>query len=679
MEAQLISNPEELRANVENSALNVGSNFLDKAKQVSRIIKNEIENLELDVKNNIVKDKKFKNQFVLHLKKRITREVYGGTPPEIIYNVLHLKRGGRIRTNSPIVKYDTLFNTMTNNLNTLEKMNEIRQKTDYFYTNSENQINKQDLGEKVNKRLGLKKDKGEKEHEGEKEKEKESSVLGSLKEYRRKLIQYVTDANYVGSGTPLLNYIERGIEPNSDLDMIAFEHDIKYTLATSDEEINKADKIFIKRLNNQFHNKPSISGMLAGTAINVKAFIDKILPTERLFYNKEENKRRPEYVKEFLREIDKRLSKKETLNTDTFRNVVTDDLVSEFTQKRREIEGPEEEDDEEEDDEDEDELDEEINKILQEDLEEVDDEEINELIKELGLDPQLITEGDDEDDEDDESASFQGATGPRGALEQPPLGSLPTFTPTLAGDPVSLPSRAGPTSQPAAPKTTLRVQPHATMNPKERARQNMIQREQYLFQADEEGQNVAPPVPNTYARPGFPTQWLDIEKFKNYQTAEYKKEQDEIWIRNNQTPFQYGAGTVDNSVKDIKNVSERLAAIEDYIRYELATNQFPEDESRTGYYFGQPQKRLGRIPTSHHERWDAYVKMNKDMSKYTHTQRVNEPTRNKLINRNVNYELTQIKPGQQVLYDELELEEPHKFDIKNNKDLQYYIRKYRKR
>lgn len=664
MEAQLISNPEELRANVGNSALNVGSNFLDKAKKVSRIIKNEIENLDLKVKNNIVKDKKFKNQFVLHLKRRIATDVYGGTPPKIIYNVLHLKRGGRIRTNSPIVKYDTLFNTMTNNLNTLEKMNEIQQKTDYFYTNSENQINKQDLGEKVIKRLGLKKDKGEKEDEGEKEKEKESSVLGSLNEYRRKLIQYVTDANYVGSGTPLLNYIERGIEPNSDLDMIAFEHDIKYTLATSDEEINKADKIFIKRLNNQFHNKPSISGLLAGTAINVKAFIDKILPTERLFYNKEENQRRPEYVKEFLREIDKRLSKEETLNTDTFRNVVTDDLVSEFTQKRREIEGPEE-DDEEDDDEEEDELDEEINKILQEDLEEVDDEEINELIKELGLDPQLITEGDDEDDEDDE--------------EQPPLGSLPTFTPTLAGDPVSLPSRAQP-AQPAQPaQSSLVSQLHPIINPKERTRQKMIQREQFLFQADEEGQNVAPPIPNTYARPGFPTQWLEIEKFKNYQTEEYKKEQDEIWVRNNQRPFQYGSGTVDNSVKDVKNVSERLTAIEDYIRYELATKQFPEDESRTGYYFGQPQKRLGRIPTSHNERWDAYVKMNKDMSKYTHTQRVNEPTRNKLINRNVNYELTQIKPGQQVLYDELEIEKPHKFDIKNDKDLQYYIRKYRKR
>jgi len=514
--------------------------------------------------------------------------------------------------------------------------------------------------------------------------------VGTITDLKRGLVAMMTgDHVYTGSGTPLVEFLQAGQKPVSVLDTIAMEHDIRYTTATKDEEVNEADAIFIKRLvgelkRNPFNGSRAVEAF-ATALMAAKTALDRLpgSKTERWYVDYKKNKALPENIKNTLLDIQNKLEEKEILTEDNIAFIFTKEIQNNL------IYGLQGKEEEESDEEAIDSLEDQLNRMKKMFKGRTKDD-IERSLKSFENDPNLMDavaeyrrkymKGRTDEPHKEPEVLQPSKTAPRGALEQTPLSSLPTFTPTLAGDPVSLPSRAGPTSQTTAPKKTLRGSVyHPTMNAKERARQNMIQREQYLFQADEEGQNVAPPVPNTYARPGFPTQWLDIEKFKNYQTAEYKKEQDEIWIRNNQTPFQYGAGTVDNSVKDIKNVSERLAAIEDYIRYELATKQFPEDESRTGYYFGQPQKRLGRIPTSHHERWDAYVKMNKDMSKYTHTQRVNEPTRNKLINRNVNYELTQIKPGQQVLYDELELEEPHKFDIKNNKDLQYYIRKYRKR
>ena len=179
-------------------------------------------------------------------------------------------------------------------------------------------------------------------------------------------------------------------------------------------------------------------------------------------------------------------------------------------------------------------------------------------------------------------------------------------------------------------------------------------------------------------RPMFATQWLDIEKLRQYQTPEYVKAEKEIWERNWSTPFQFGAGTESNAVKDIKNLAERMARMEHYLRYELATKGLPKDQRNVAVNFGEPMRRTGRVPKSHHPRYDIYKRMNKDMSRYQHMQRVNEPPRTKLFNRDTNYKPTEIKPSQQRLYDEKLNEGLPKLDIKNDFDFEYYKRRLRK-
>ena len=190
---------------------------------------------------------------------------------------------------------------------------------------------------------------------------------------------------------------------------------------------------------------------------------------------------------------------------------------------------------------------------------------------------------------------------------------------------------------------------------------------------------MAKPTSNSYSRPMFATQWLDIEKLRQYQTPEYVKQEKAIWERNWQTPFQFGAGTENNAVKDIKNLAERMAKLEHYIRYELATKGLPKDERNPAVNFGEPSPRTGRVQKSHHERYDIYKRMNKDMSRYQHMERVNDPPRTKLMDRTVNYKPSEIKPSQQVLYDEKMNEGLPKLDIKNEFDEAYYQRRIRKR
>jgi hypothetical protein len=233
---------------------------------------------------------------------------------------------------------------------------------------------------------------------------------------------------------------------------------------------------------------------------------------------------------------------------------------------------------------------------------------------------------------------------------------------------------------------------------------------------------MAEPVPNHYMRPMFATQWLDIAKLQQYQTPEYVKAEKKVWDRNWQTPFQFGAGTEDNSMKDIKNMAERLARLEHILRYDYATPGIPRDETAPGYFYGQPLPtgRQGQIDYLNNsitsvpsetkdksfrylgvggdlpyiERWNAYQKLTRppsrggiDMDKYQYTQRQNEPPRSKTINREKQF--GRLKPtredaatnSQQRMYDEGKgfNENLPKIDIKNDYDRAYYDRRIRKR
>jgi hypothetical protein len=213
---------------------------------------------------------------------------------------------------------------------------------------------------------------------------------------------------------------------------------------------------------------------------------------------------------------------------------------------------------------------------------------------------------------------------------------------------------------------------------------------------------MAAPVPNHYMRPMFATQWLDIAKLQQFQTPEYIKAEKKVWDRNWETPFQFGASTPDNSVKDISNLSERLARLEHILRYDYATPGLPKDQSAPGFYYGQPGPRNGqsgkvptpRTDTREFERWTAYQKLARlpsrggiDMNKYQYQQRQNEPPRSKTIDREQQFgrlKLTREDAStnaQQRMYDEGNgfNENLPKIDINNDYDRAYYDRRIRKR
>ena len=249
----------------------------------------------------------------------------------------------------------------------------------------------------------------------------------------------------------------------------------------------------------------------------------------------------------------------------------------------------------------------------------------------------------------------------------------PTVTPTVAGR-VAVPDlRAG-----HAKKVRQEQMLQALKKEDEDRKMGLI----YQNNPDD---YMAAPVPNNYMRPMFATQWLDIAKLQQYQTPEYVRAEKKIWERNWQTPFQFGEGTPDNSIKDIKNIVERLARLEHHIRYDYATKGLPADQVNTGFNYSVPMPRTGVIPltaTTEQERWRVYQRLQEtqNMDKYQYTQRQNEPPRSKTINREAQqFKTTRDLQGQQKIYDEKMTEGLPHLDIQNDYDHIYYDRRIRRR
>jgi hypothetical protein len=191
-------------------------------------------------------------------------------------------------------------------------------------------------------------------------------------------------------------------------------------------------------------------------------------------------------------------------------------------------------------------------------------------------------------------------------------------------------------------------------------------------------------VPNPYERPMYSDEWVDIKRLQRLQTPEYTRKEREIWARNYQTPYQLGEGTADNSVKDIQNVVERIAQLERRLRYDYATKGLPRDERQPAVNWGVPTQRMGVMPKTRHERWDAYLDVvdKYDMDKYQYLQRQNQPPNSKLINRDAVFGLTRPTPdipSQQHVYDEHMNENTSGYlDIQNDMDYAYFRRRIRK-
>jgi len=86
--------------------------------------------------------------------------------------------------------------------------------------------------------------------------------------------QHLPGYNFCGPKTHLEERLARGDKPVNKLDSICKTHDIAYSNAKTKQDIRKADKEFIKTVDNL--KEKSISGVLAKTAIKTKVLGENI-------------------------------------------------------------------------------------------------------------------------------------------------------------------------------------------------------------------------------------------------------------------------------------------------------------------------------------------------------------------------------------------------------------------
>lgn len=84
-------------------------------------------------------------------------------------------------------------------------------------------------------------------------------------------------ANFMGPGTKVLQRIERGDPPRTEVDKISRAHDLRYTLAQSMEDIREADNKMIRKVDEtQAQGKDSTQNIVLANAIRAKAFAEDI-------------------------------------------------------------------------------------------------------------------------------------------------------------------------------------------------------------------------------------------------------------------------------------------------------------------------------------------------------------------------------------------------------------------
>ena len=138
---------------------------------------------------------------------------------------------------------------------------------------------------------------------------------------------------YTGPGTPLVENIIDGKRPLNMLDRIALEHDIRYTTALTDADINRADELFIKRLTKEAAQnpfKPNIVGQsIANVAMIYKTLVDRIpfLRSETIFSDYEQNRNIPEPIKQKLLSIQNKLKDQDRLTEESVEFIFQDDVV----------------------------------------------------------------------------------------------------------------------------------------------------------------------------------------------------------------------------------------------------------------------------------------------------------------------------------------------------------------
>jgi hypothetical protein len=105
-------------------------------------------------------------------------------------------------------------------------------------------------------------------------------------------------ANFAGPGTKLDTRLKRGDKPLSETDKIAMAHDLRYSLATSGQEISNADKIMLNKLKTV--NDSAINKYPSTLGISAKYVAEKLIGTK--YPNKARLENNPQKDNEFFKE-----------------------------------------------------------------------------------------------------------------------------------------------------------------------------------------------------------------------------------------------------------------------------------------------------------------------------------------------------------------------------------------
>jgi hypothetical protein len=84
--------------------------------------------------------------------------------------------------------------------------------------------------------------------------------------------------SYIGPGTDLVGNLRTGREPITDADRVAQAHDIRYTQATTPEEVRKADQHMIRKLNDIQKNRSDyrFNTYMGKVPIKAKMFLEDL-------------------------------------------------------------------------------------------------------------------------------------------------------------------------------------------------------------------------------------------------------------------------------------------------------------------------------------------------------------------------------------------------------------------
>ena len=105
-------------------------------------------------------------------------------------------------------------------------------------------------------------------------------------------------ANFAGPGTKLEKRLKRGDKPLSETDKVAMAHDLRYSLATSGQEIANADKLMLNKLKTV--KDSAINKYPSSLGISAKYMAEKLIGTK--YPNKSQLENNPQKDNEFYKE-----------------------------------------------------------------------------------------------------------------------------------------------------------------------------------------------------------------------------------------------------------------------------------------------------------------------------------------------------------------------------------------